>query len=122
MKKLNMKNHMYLDYLVIATFAVVPTMLGLGKLATGISLALALVHLGVTLLTFKEGVLVMSSRVHGTIELMVAPILLSLPWMFGFAGHTPSLIYYSVMGLATLAVWGLTDYTVASVRMSRNTP
>lgn len=121
MKKITMNNHMYLDYLVVATFALVPTILGLGELATGISFALALVHLSVTLLTFIPGVSVVSSKLHGTIELLVAPLLMSLPWAFGFASHTPSLAYFSVMGLATLAVWGLTDYTTASVRVSRST-
>ena len=117
MKTLNMKSHMYLDYLVVALFVIGPTVLGLGDLAVKVSLALALVHTTVTLLTFTSGFSIISSKLHGAIEILVAPSLLSVPWILGFANHTPSLIFYTAMGVATFVAWVITDYNTASVQI-----
>ena len=116
MKKIDMKNHMYLDFLVVALFVIGPTPLGLGDLAVKISLALALVHTTVTLLTFTPGISLFSSKVHGGIEFLVAPSLLSIPWVLGFAGHTPSLLFFTAMGLATFVAWVITDYNTLTVQ------
>lgn len=111
MRKLGMKNHMYVDYLVVGLFLLGPVLIGLEGVALQISFALAAVHTIVTLLTFTPGVSLISSTFHGAIELLVAPVLIGIPWGFGFADHTPSLAFYSVMGLSTVVVWALTDYT-----------
>lgn len=116
MKKINMKSHMYLDYLVVALFVIGPTVLGLGDLAVKISLALALVHSTVTILTFTPSFSIFSSKVHGVIEILVAPSLLSVPWILGFSNHTPSLMFFTVMGISTFAAWAITDYNTVSVQ------
>lgn len=116
MKKINMNTHMYLDYLVVASFVIGPTLLGLDDLAVKISLALALVHTTVTLLTFTPRFSLISPKVHGAIEFLVAPSLLIIPWILGFANHTPSLMFYTVMGLATFVAWIITDYRTVSAK------
>lgn len=117
MNKLEMKNHMYIDYLVVALFLLGPILLGLEGVALQISFALAAVHTIVTLLTFTRGFSLISSTLHGAIELLVAPVLIGIPWAFGFANHTPSLAFYSVMGLSTAVVWALTDYRTQSLQL-----
>ena len=115
MNMINMKKHMYLDFLVVALFLAAPLILGFEGIAQTISFALAVIHATVTALTFVPGISLISGKVHGTIELLVGPLLIALPWVVGFSSHLPATIFFTVMGLTTLLAWGLTDYKQAHV-------
>lgn len=110
MKIICIKKHMYLDFLVVIAFAVAPMLIDLEGIAVVVSLALALVHALVTLLTFTPGIAIISTRVHGWIEFAVAPIIGSLPWVLGFMNHTTSVIFFVGLALSIFIVWALTDY------------
>ena len=101
--------HGILDYVVVAVFALAPTLLGLVGLAAGLSYLLAVVHLAMTLLTdFPMGAArVIPFHLHGKVEVVVgiALVLLSVTLL-----RDTAFLFYFVMGLGILATWALTAY------------
>jgi hypothetical protein len=116
MKILNSKVHGYLDYAVVVLFLAAPTVLGLSGLPAIISYALAVVHLLVTVTTiFPLGMLrLLPLRLHGIIELVVAPTLIALPWILGFSSNLYARNFYVATGALIFVVWSITDYRTAS--------
>lgn len=102
--------HRWLDFAVVALFAIAPTAFHLTGNTRLLAFGLAAVHLGLTLLTHFPGQArgVVPFRVHGMIELAVGVVLVALPllrhWTFG--AHT----FYIGIGVAILVVWALTRY------------
>lgn len=90
MKILSPKIHGYLDYVVVIGFLLAPTLLGLSGIPATIAYLLAPVHLLVMLLTnFPLGIFkAMSFRLHSNIEFLVSFILITLPWLLGFASFS----------------------------------
>lgn len=110
MKLMNLKTHMYFDYLVVGMLMAGPLVIQLERTAVVVSLALALIHTLITILTFVPVDSMISHRVHGWIEFFVAPVIGSLPWVLGFSIHTESGIFFSVLSVLIFIVWALTDY------------
>jgi hypothetical protein len=118
MKILSPKIHGYLDYLVVVWFLAAPTLFGLTGIAANISYALAIIHLGLTILTaFPLGVVkVIPLKFHGIIEFIVSFALIALPWVLGFASVAAARNFYVASGIAIFIVWLITRYQNAGVK------
>jgi hypothetical protein len=112
MKPINLRLHGILDYLTVALFALAPSVLGLTGVAAGLSYALAVVHLLVTLVTdFDLGVArLLPARWHGWIELVVGPVLVVAPWVLGFSDDATERTFFIAVGVVIFAVWALSAY------------
>lgn len=113
MKILNAAVHGALDFAVVVVFALAPTLLGFTGLPATLCYVLAVVHLALTLVTrFRFGVLkLVPLLVHGYVELVVAPVLLALPFLFGFEG--PARLFFPAAGVVVFVTWLLTRYADA---------
>ena len=112
MKILSPKIHGILDYVVVALFLVAPKLLGLQGTAALLSYVLAGVHFLVTVLTdFPLGLIkVIPLSIHGWIELAVAPTLIAVPWVLGFAQIPTARWFYVADGAVIFLTWLVTDY------------
>ena len=112
MKLLSPRVHGYLDLVVIAAFALAPTLLGFGSRAASLCYVLAGLHATLTLLTaFPMGLLKMIPfPVHGGLEATMAPLLVAAPWLVGFSRVGAARNFYIASGLVLGVVWLLTDY------------
>ena len=116
MKLLSPKVHGYLEYLVVVAFLAAPTVLGFTGLPAQLAYAIGVVHLVVTLLTaFPLGaVKLIPFPVHGVLELIVAVVLLALPWLAGFTAQRPAQLFFVVAGAIIGLVFLTTDYKAAA--------
>jgi hypothetical protein len=115
MKIISDRIHGILDYVTVAVFALVPSVLGLTGTAALISYALAVIHLAMTALTdMPLGIVrIIPLKLHALVELVVGPVLvvgaLVLPMLF--AGGQA---FFVVAGVAIFAVWLLSNYGSAA--------
>lgn len=112
MKILTPRTHGFLDYLTVITFLLAPTLFGLSGLPATISYLLAVVHLVLTLVTASPLGLVKAVpfKLHGVVELVVAILLVLLPWLLGFASVPTARNFYVAAGIVIFIVWLVTDY------------
>ncbi len=105
--------HGYLDYVTVVLFLAAPTVLGLTGMAGIFAYVLAIIHLAMTLVTdFPLGVYkLMPFALHGWVERVVGPVLILVPFVFGFANTATS--FYVVIGVVIILVGLLTDYQQA---------
>ena len=101
--------HGLLDAVVVAAFALAPSLLGLEGLAAVLSYGLAAVHLAMTLATdFPAGVARwVRFPLHGRVEFVVGVALIVLALVL-FRG--PAFAFFAGAGAVILLVWALTDY------------
>lgn len=112
MKTLSPRSHGYLDYLTSVVFLLAPALVKLSGLAAALSYALAAVHCALTLLTaFPLGLLrAVPLKIHGTIEVLVALTLGTVPWIFQRHFARPARMFYTTMGGTIFLVWLCSDY------------
>ena len=102
--------HRVLDFVVVLLFAAAPTVFNLHGNTMYAAYALAVIHLGMTLLTHFPGTTKGSIpfNVHGIVEAIVGVALVGAPlvrhWTFGARK------FYLGMGILILLVWALTRY------------
>lgn len=111
MKKiLTPTQHGYLDYVTVVLFLAAPSLLGLTGMAGIFAYVLAIIHLAMTLLTdFPLGVYkLVPFPLHGWVERVVGPVLILVPFVFGFVGTATA--FYVVVGIVIILVGLLTDY------------
>lgn len=110
MKILTPTQHGYLDYATVILFLVAPSLLGLTGMAGIFAYLLAGIHLIMTLLTdFPLGVYKpVPFPLHGLVERVVGPVLILLPFVFGFTSTATT--FYVVVGIVIILVGLLTDY------------
>jgi len=115
MKILSPRVHGYLDFVVVAAFALAPTVLGFSKTPATIAYALAVIHLLLTLATaFPMGIVkLVPFTVHGAIELVVVFALLGIPFLFGFADEIVARNFFMGFAVVIFLVWLMTDYKAA---------
>lgn len=115
MKRLAPRTHGILDYVVVAVFALAPTILGLTGIATVIAYGLAAAHLVLTVLTrFRRRTgEVLPVRLHAMIEFLVAAALIAVPWLLYGAFGDRDRAFFTVAGAAILVFWAFTKYTDA---------
>lgn len=107
--------HGFMDYAAILLIAAGPSLLGFGGTPATLCYALAAIYLGLVLFTaYPLGVVqVVPFTVHGTIELILAPLLAALPWIAGFADVSVARNFFLVLAAALGIVWLVTDYKAA---------
>ncbi len=115
MKILTPRMHGYLDFVVVATFALAPALLNFSATPARISYSLAVVHLLLTLFTrFPAGIVkLVPFPIHGGIEFIVSFTLLAIPFLFGFAAETTARNFFIGFGVVIFLVWLTTDYKAA---------
>lgn len=109
-KVLSPRAHRALDFSTVVVFALAPFVLGFGGSPAYLSITLASVHLIMTLATrFEAGAPgpVAFTR-HGTVEVVVGVVLLTLPFVLGWAGTAR--FFFATMGVVILVVWLTTRY------------
>jgi hypothetical protein len=111
-KILSPRVHGYLDYLVVLTFALAPSLFRFGGTAAIICYSLAGVQLVMSLLTaYPISVAkIIPFTVHGALEAIVAVALIAMPWLFGFHTDYAARNFFIVAGVGIGIVWVLTDY------------
>lgn len=115
MKFISPKIHGYLDYAVIAALFIAPSLLDFPGDAAGVTYALGVAYILMSILTAYPLSLakIIPFTVHGTIELVLSPLLVAMPWIAGFSHHAAARAFYIVAGVALFAVWLTTDYKAA---------
>lgn len=110
--------HGSLDYVLVAIFLLAPSVVDFGGPAALLAYALGLVHLAVTLATaFPLGLFrVIPMAVHGAIEVVVALLLVVLPWRSGDALPFRAGIFFTAAGLVIFALWLVSDMRGARAR------
>ncbi len=118
-KQLAPRTHGYIDYLIVLFFVLAPSLFGFADddRAAVTSYIVAASHLALTVFTaFPLGLFrVIPFPVHGKVELVIAFVLVALPWIVGFAENDVARNVFIGGGIATLAVYLLTNYRTSDV-------
>lgn len=112
LKVLNPRAHGFVDYAVVALFALAPTLFGFDGTPQILCYVLAAVHLTMSVLTaYPLGLVkLIPFPLHGMIEVVVAPTLAALPWLFGFSDNAAPRNFFLIAAAAVAAVVVLTNY------------
>jgi len=115
MKFIPPKIHAFLDIVVIAALFAAPSLFRFVSEAAGVSYTLGVVYIGLVLATaYPLGLFKwIPFTVHGTIELILSPLLVIMPWLAGFSFDPISRNFFIVSGVALFFVWLTTDYKAA---------
>ena len=108
--------HGIIDYAMVILLIVGPSVAGFrNPRLTTMSYALAAAHFLLTVITrFPLGVLKsLPFFLHGTIELVVAILLIVLPWLANFSAGVNSRNFFVAMGAIIFIIWLLTDFRSA---------
>jgi hypothetical protein len=106
------KLHRTLDFVLVVVLLIAPLLVGLGGLPLAICVALAVLHLLITLATqFPPGAAKpISLTLHGLIELAVAIVLVATPYVAGFGPGSPAKRFFVTMAAVIFVIWLLSDY------------
>ena len=112
---LGQRPHAALDLVTVAIFVLAPALLGFGGAAAAVAFALAGVHLVMTVATDFDftPLSLVPLRLHGAVELVVGVVLAIVPWLLGGMFATVEQVFFTVLGLVILVVWGFTRYAAA---------
>ncbi len=112
LKVLSPRLHGLLDYVVVALFALGPTIFGFGGTAATVAYVVAGIHLSLTVLTaFPMGLVkVIPFKVHGVLEVGALVGITAAPWMFGFGDSNTPRNFFLAAGALIAGVVVLTDY------------
>lgn len=112
LKVLSPRVHGFLDYVVVALFALAPTLFGFGGMPATVAYALAGIHFTLTVLTaFPMGLVkLVPFKVHGVLEAGAMLGILAAPWIFGFADVPAARNFYLGAGALIAGVVVLTNY------------
>lgn len=124
MKFLSPKIHGILDIAVILVLLIAPSVLDFPNEAATVSYILGAAYVLLVLFTaYPFGLAkVIPFTTHGTLELVLSPFLVAMPWLAGFAEHGPARYFYIVAGVALFAVWLTTDYKAADLIYGKRGP
>jgi hypothetical protein len=116
MKKINSRVHGILDYLTVLFLLISPSLFGMHAIGLRFTYILASVHLILTLFTdFKAGLFkLISFKMHGLIEIIVAITLIGIAIWFRTSGDNVSFYYYLIFSVVLLIVWAGSEYKQAS--------
>ena len=104
--------HGILDYITVLIFALAPSLFTLSEAGALLAYTLAIVHLLMTILTgFSSGLIkIIPFQFHGYVELIVGLLLAIAPWIIGEFFSSTGQLFFSIMGVIILIVWGATSY------------
>jgi hypothetical protein len=124
MKFLSPKIHGFLDYAVILVLFIAPTLLDFPQEAAMVSYILGAAYVILSLTTAYPLSLakLIPFTVHGTIELVLSPFLVAMPWLAGFREHDMARNFFIVAGVALFFVWLTTDYKAADIAYGKRGP
>jgi hypothetical protein len=124
MKFLSPKIHGFLDFAVILLLFIAPPLLGFPGVAASVSYILGAAYLALVLLTaYPLGLAkLIPFTVHGTIELVLSPLLVAMPWLAGFSEYNAAQYFYVIGGIALFFVWLTTDYKAADIAYGKRGP
>lgn len=107
--------HGYIDYLAVGLLALAPTLFNFSGVAAGLCYALAVVQLGMSLMTaYPLGAAkVIPFTIHGTIEAVTSVFLVVAPFLFGFSEVASARNFFIIGGLGLFGVWAVTNYKAA---------
>lgn len=110
MNIISARQHGYIDLMTVAVFALAPVVIGLDGAAAILSYVLAVVHVGMTVVTAGLPVGLRADiplALHGLVEMAVGLVLALVGWLAfeGAAGN-----FYLVMAAVILAVFAVTSY------------
>jgi len=113
--------HGYVDYLAVGLLALAPTLFNFSGVPAGLCYALAVVQLGMSLLTaYPLGVAkLLPFTIHGTIEVITSVALVAAPFLFGFSNVDSARNFFIIGGIGLFLVWAVTNYKVAERPMHR---
>lgn len=117
MKFISPKIHGILDMLVVVVLFAAPTIFGFGREASVVSYVLGAVYIAVILGTaYPYGLVkLVPFTVHGTMELILSPLLVAMPWLAGFGYDRAGRGFFVAAGIALFVVWAFTDYKAADI-------
>ena len=124
MKVLGAFSHGVIDYLMVIFLVIGPRVAGFTGSQATICYGLAVVHLLLTIITrFPLGILkTLPFWLHGAIEIIVAVLLVILPWLAGFSAGVHSRNFFVAIGVLIAVIWVLTDYRSAGRARAASTP
>jgi hypothetical protein len=124
MKFLSPKIHGILDIAVILVLFLAPSVLDFPDEAATVSYILGGAYvLLVAITAYPFGLAKMLPfTTHGTLELIISPLLVAMPWLAGFSQHEPARWFYVVAGIALFGVWLTTDYKAADIAYGKRGP
>lgn len=124
MKFLSPKIHGILDYAVILVLFIAPSLFNFPREASTVSYILGAAYVVLALTTaYPLGLAkLIPFTVHGTIELILSPFLVAMPWLARFSQHDPARYFFIVAGVALFFVWLTTDYKAADLEYRKLAP
>ena len=100
-------SHAILDYAFAIILAIAPTVVGFaGRQARWCYLFAAIIFVLAVLTQTK----ILRLALHGMVELILACLLVVLPWVAGFERGVLSRNFYVAIGLLLVLLWALTDF------------
>lgn len=118
MKILSPFAHGVLDYVLGVVFLLAPTLFGMDSTAAGLSHAIGLALIVVSLITrYPLGLFkLLPFPVHGVLESLMAVGWIAAPWLLGFSADAAGRNFFVVAGVGLLVVAALTDYRSTALR------
>jgi len=124
MRVLGAFSHGVIDYLMVIFLAIGPSVAGFHGPQATICYGLAVVHFLLTIITrFPLGVLkTLPFWLHGSIEIVVAVLLVILPWLAHFSAGVLSRNFFIAIGVLIAVIWALTNYRSVDRARAATTP
>ena len=100
-------SHGILDYAFAIILAIAPSVVGFAGRQARWCYIFAVILFVLAVLTQMR---VVSLALHGVVELLLAILLVVLPWVGNFSRGVLSRNFYVAIGLLLLGLWALTDF------------
>ena len=100
-------SHGILDYAFAILLAIAPTVVGFAGRQRRWCYYFAAIIFVLAVLTQTK---IVRLALHGMVELLLAILMVVLPWVAGFERGVLSRNFYVAMGLLLIALWALTDF------------
>ena len=100
-------SHGILDYAFAIILAVAPSTVGFAGRQARWCYIFAAVLVALALLTQTK---LLRLALHGAVELLLAMVMIVLPWVAGFERGVLSRNFYVALGLLLIVLWALTDF------------
>ena len=124
MRILGPVSHGVIDYLMVIFLAIGPGVVGFHGPQATMCYGLAVVHFLLTIITrFPLGVTkTLPFWLHGAVEIVVAVLLVILPWLAHFSAGVLSRNFFIAIGVLIAVIWALTNYRSVDRASAASTP
>src|SRR6266704_1495799 len=100
-------SHAILDYALVIILAIGPSVAGFASRQGRWCYIFAAILFVLAVLTQLK---IVRLALHGAVELLLAVLLVVLPWVAGFERGVNSRNFYVAIGLLMIVLWALTDF------------